>query len=310
MTDRFDKSLLDATLRELREDIVESRNLTIKTDNLVKNLSGDIRQIGKRQEMFEKKFVFNSVMAYVLFSVLIFAGLYLAFQAQVGREREAVEAADVRIGDLQQRVGELESELQRRREAEEEAYAIYRLTEEKKHDEVLARFPSVRGKIVNRAEKELLAAEVDRINRQLAVDAFDYGVRSFKAREYEKARDAFMKSIRHVEKSHYSPQLEWMLGMTQFKLKAFGDAADHLLKSLDYKFDRSTTNEIVYHLAVSLDRLGRYSEARHAYEVYAQKFAYDKRAPGALKRTLEFNREGIKAEGEMEKLPALKDSDE
>lgn len=309
MTTGNDHSQLDSTLRDLRDDIVESRNLTIKTDNLVKNLSADIRQIGKRQETFEKKFVFNSVMAYVLFSVLIFAGLYLAFQAQVSRERDAVEAAHIRIGELQTRVGELESELQRRREAEEEAYTVFRLAEEKKYDEVLARFPTIRGKIVNRAEKELLAAEVDRINSQLAFDAFEYGIKSFKTHDYEKARDAFNKSLRHVEKSHYSPQLEWMLGMSLFKLKNDAEAVEHLKKSLDYKFDRGTTNEIVYHLASALDRVGRYPEARHAYEVYAQKFAYDKRAPGALKRTLEFNREGIRAEGELQKLAGLRDAD-
>ena len=288
---------LNETLKRFQNELVESRNLTIKTDNLIKNLSSEVRQIGKRQEVYEKRYVFNSVVAYILFSILIFAGLYLAFQAQVAREREAVLAAQVRIQDLQSRASELEAELERRREAEEEAYSIFRLLEEEKEEEIVERFPTVKGKLVNRAEVELMQREIDRININLARLAFEKGVDFFKRRQYKDARDAFLKSQLHVEKSHYNPELTFKLGMSLFQLKDLDGAAMHLRKSLTFDHNKETLNEITYHLAVALDRLGRGGEARAVYEDYAKRFKYDERALEAAKRVMQLIRDGATDEG-------------
>ena len=288
---------IDQVVRELRSDMIESRNLTIKTDNLIKNLSADIRQIGKRQEMFEKRFVFNSVMAYVLFSVIIFTTLYLAFQAQVSREHAAVEAAQDRIRVLEQGETSLKGELDRRVLAEKEAYSLYRLIEEGKKDEVLAQFPTVRGKLINRGEKELLSAAVADINRELGSSAFEFGRQEFRKRDYEKARDALLKSVRHVEKAHYSPKLHYFLGMSLYQLSDFAGSVEQLRKALQFKHDRSSSNEAVIHLAMALDKLNRGGEARAAYEYYVKRFAVDKRALDANKRILHYMREGIAAEG-------------
>lgn len=285
------------SLKSLRSEIIESRNLTIKTDNLIKNLSSDVRQIGKRQEKYEKRYVFNSVVAYVLFSVLIFAGLYLAFQAQVAREREAVDAAKVRITDLQGRVQELESELERRRDAEEQSYSLVRLLEEGKQDQLLTAFPQMRGKLVNRGEIELLRREVDQINEVLAKAAFEEGVKHFTGRRYEAARDSFMKSLGHLQSAHYSPDLHSSLGMSLFLLKDYTNAATHLRQALNYTLTKEVRNDTMYALAVALDELGRGGEARTVYEAYVKRFAFDKRAPLSQKRVLHFIREGVTAEG-------------
>ncbi len=294
---------LTEALKRLRNELIESRNLTIKTDNLIKNLSSEVRQIGKRQETYEKRYVFNSVVSYILFSVLIFAGLYLAFQAQVAREREAVLAAQVRITDLQTRVQDVEAELERRREAEEEAYNLYRLIEEEKSDEILERYPAVRGKLVNRAEIEMMQSVVDDINSKMSRTAFDSGVRAFKNRRYEKSRNAFLKSIQHVEKTFYTPELEYKLGMSLFFLKDLNGAVEHLRKALAFEQKKEIRNETIYHLALSLDTLGRLGEARTAYEAYIKNFAYDTRAMDSQKRVMQLVRENIQPEGTLKAGP-------
>ena len=281
------------TLRDLKTEIVESRNLTIKTDHLVKNLGSDVRQIGRRQEKYEKRYVFNSVVAYILFSVLIFAGLYLAFQSQVAREREAVLARDVRIADLHDRVAELEAELDRRKDAEEQAYTLYRLVEDNRRDEVLTSFPQARGKLVNRAEVELLRREVQRINVELARAEFEEGVEAFRTRKWEKARDALLKSLKHIDKPDYAMELNYKLGMSQFSLKDFNAAAEHLREATRHEQRKELRNETMWHLAVALDNEGRASEARPAYEAYVKRFAYDKRALSAQKRVLYYIRQGV-----------------
>jgi len=57
-------------LSELRREVIESRNLVIKTDNLLKNLHAELKQMGRKQELFEKRHMTTSVAAYFLFAAL------------------------------------------------------------------------------------------------------------------------------------------------------------------------------------------------------------------------------------------------
>jgi hypothetical protein len=85
---------IEDDIQEVKKEVTKTHNLIIKTDNLVKNLSSEIRQIQKKQEKYERKYIFNSVVAYVIFVIIIFGGLYVAFDAKVGvvrREKEVLE---------------------------------------------------------------------------------------------------------------------------------------------------------------------------------------------------------------------------
>ena len=71
---------IEELVRDLNQEIIETRSQTIKTDNSLRNLVGDIKEIAKRQEGYERRFVVNSVAAYVLFAALSFVGLLLFFK--------------------------------------------------------------------------------------------------------------------------------------------------------------------------------------------------------------------------------------
>ena len=62
MIDEFDEEL-----RELKREIIESRGLIIKTNNLTNALSADLKSIAKRQQGYERRLVWNSATAYVVF---------------------------------------------------------------------------------------------------------------------------------------------------------------------------------------------------------------------------------------------------
>ena len=61
-------------LARLREEVVNTRNVTIKTDNVIKNLSAEVKAITDKQARQERKTLINSVAAYFLFVVLITGG--------------------------------------------------------------------------------------------------------------------------------------------------------------------------------------------------------------------------------------------
>src|SRR4051794_14203938 len=75
-------------LGELRKEVVEARNLVIKTDNLLKNLHAELKQMGRKQEMFESRHWMTSIVAYVIFTVLIGLGAFSLSRAEIRVARE------------------------------------------------------------------------------------------------------------------------------------------------------------------------------------------------------------------------------
>jgi flagellar biosynthesis chaperone FliJ len=105
-------------IAEIKKEIVESHNLVIKTDNLIKNLSSEIRQIEKKQERYERKYIFNSVAAYVIFVVTIFGGMYVAFDAKVGVVRRENEELQKQLSKTKAETEEIQNKLALRSQQE------------------------------------------------------------------------------------------------------------------------------------------------------------------------------------------------
>ena len=81
----------DDEIREIKTEIIESRSLIIKTNNLTNSLAADIKSIAKRQAGYERRFTWNSAVAYVLFATLSFVGLKLWSDVrinEIGSEKE------------------------------------------------------------------------------------------------------------------------------------------------------------------------------------------------------------------------------
>src|SRR5947208_5007203 len=74
---------VDEELREIKREIIESRGLVIKTNNLTNALSADIRSIAKRQQTYERRITRSSATSYVVFVLVVFAALKLAMDARI-----------------------------------------------------------------------------------------------------------------------------------------------------------------------------------------------------------------------------------
>lgn len=95
-------------LGEIRREVIEARNLVIKTDNLLKNLHAEVKAIGKRHEDFQRRQWISSGVAYALFAVLSVGGAFLLVSSSSSNANE--ERAR-----LQKKVEELGGELEKLR---------------------------------------------------------------------------------------------------------------------------------------------------------------------------------------------------
>ena len=57
---------LERELADIRREVIEGRNLVIRTDNLLKTLHSEVKSFGVRQKEFERKLRLSSAAAYAL----------------------------------------------------------------------------------------------------------------------------------------------------------------------------------------------------------------------------------------------------
>jgi hypothetical protein len=60
----------EETLHEMRRELIETRNLSIKADHALRGLTTEMKQLGRRLEVGERRTALNSIASYVLFAAL------------------------------------------------------------------------------------------------------------------------------------------------------------------------------------------------------------------------------------------------
>ena len=91
-------------LEEIKREIVESRSLSIKSNNLVNALAADIKSIAKRQQGQERRAVFNSATAYVVTIAIVLLFVKLAWDIRLDAVRSEAEESKERIGQLEKEI--------------------------------------------------------------------------------------------------------------------------------------------------------------------------------------------------------------
>src|SRR6266478_8424069 len=117
----------DGDISTLRKELIEARNLVIKTDNLLKNLHAELKQMGRKHEEQEKRHWMTSVTAYIGFAVIAGVGAIAFANAEVRTARSEAQANEARAAALQKDAEKIKATDQTRRDTSEKALRVYDL---------------------------------------------------------------------------------------------------------------------------------------------------------------------------------------
>jgi len=140
-------------LEEIKREIVESRSLTIKTNNLVNGLSADIHGIGKRQQGYERNLKFSSVGFYALVVGLVLLGAKVVIDARVDAEQAVAKELRDNVERLEKEIKQLEGREEARTLGERRAMEFQDLITSQNRAEALKRWPEVSKLALTRAER-------------------------------------------------------------------------------------------------------------------------------------------------------------
>jgi tetratricopeptide (TPR) repeat protein len=284
--------VVEAEITQIKKEIIETHNLIIKTDNLVKNLSADIRNIQKMQERYERKYIFNSVVAYVIFVIIIFSGVYVAFDAKNGVIRREKEILQAKLDKVEKEAAELKKEYSSRVQQEKAAERFLRFKKDGKDLDALKIAEGIELNRLSAVQSELVGKEIEALRTKLAQVAYD----ASKAL-YNKAH--LKRSLRELERAlSYKPPVGILApihqhrGLVLSKLGKNAQAADAYLKAVAADPESSSVAYLLYMAGGLLEASGDVPQALSVYERILNEHPSASQASYARRRILRLSKPG------------------
>ena len=263
---------VDDELQEIKREIIESRGLVIKTNNLTNALSADIKSISKRQQSYETRLRWNSATAYIVFVVVVFAALKFAVDARV----DAIEAKYLHLGKentrLAEEMGGFKDRERARSTAEESAQKFYDLIRQNKRLEIVRGWDKVREQPITKTELAIFADAVDRAKGDLAVQYYQSGQEAMKLQRWQETATAMEESLKYKEDSAIAPAVRLALASAYRKLKRQRDAIPILTQLSEQAVDKEVQDDALYLLASSQMDLESWNEAKTTWRTLIRKF--------------------------------------
>lgn len=259
-------------IEEIKREIVESRALTIKTNNLVNALAADLKSISKRQQGAERKVVLNSATAYVVTIAVLLVFVKLTWDIRIEtvksenkETRDQLEAVQKDIKIDQER-----EEAQKR--ASRQAGEFYQLIVQSKRQELIAAYPDVVKLDLTPTERAVFDAAVERAKNELSLIAYQTGVDHIRMARWHEAQQAFRESLKYKSDAAHSPQANLQLSRALIQLGLHRDAIPILMQLSEASADKEVMDEATLQLAEAELAIQAWNDAKNTLRAFIRRF--------------------------------------
>jgi TolA-binding protein len=263
---------VEEEIRDIKREIVESRALLIKTNNLANALGADLKSISKRQQGYEKRLSWNSATAYVVFVIVVFAALKFAWDARVDQVKSETEQKSLDLARVQK---ELKDALRRdedRARAEAKAAQFYELIRGNKRQDVVEQYDLIKKEPLSRAEAAFFSDSVERARNELVTTLYLQGLDRIRIQRWQEAVTVLEEAQRQKEDSTFAPRIRLRLGECYRHLNRQKDAVAILTQLAEGTFERDIQDDALYHLAWSQMDLSAWDDAKSSWRSLLRKF--------------------------------------
>ncbi len=275
---------VDEEIREIKKEIIESRGLVIKTNNLVNSLAADIKSIARRQASYERRFQWNGAVAYVLFATLSFVGLKLASDTRIGEIEAGREAAERRAAELERELSEESRRIEERSRAELEAQRFYEMIRARKRRDVVEGYTKVAQLKLSPAEAAFFRDAVERFRVDLALRAYQQGLDLMRTGRHAEAADRFQEALRLADHGAHVSSVQLELARALRGLGRHGEVIVYAKRILENESARELHPHALWLLARSSSDIGDLDAAREAYRRMLRRFPRSVYAPDVRTR--------------------------
>jgi len=262
----------DEELREIKREIIESRGLVIKTNNLTNALSADIKSIAKKQREYERRLTWNSATAYIVFVIVVFAALKLAWDARVDQMRGETEQRSQDNERLRKDAREAQKRDEDRARADVKAAQFYELVRQGKRAELLDAYEAVKKEPLSKTEQAVFSDAVERARNELASQLYQHGMERAHVQRWQEAANAFEESLKHKEDSAIAPSVRLGLADAYRHLNRQRDAIPMLTALSENTSDKEVHDDALYLLAQSQMDIQAWNDAKNTWRTLIRRF--------------------------------------
>lgn len=263
---------VDEELREIKREIIESRGLVIRTNNLTNALSADIKSISKRQQNYERKLSWNSATAYVVFVVVVFAALKLAWDARVDQIKAETDQRALDNDRLRKELRDTQKRDEDRARAEARAAQFYELVRQGKRMELVEQWGSIKKEPLSKAETALFEDAVERARNELAAQLYQQGVDKVRIQRWQEAASAFEESLQYKEDSAIGPSVRLGLADAYRHLSRQKEAIPILIALADNPIDKEVHDDALDMLAWCQMDTQAWNDAKNTWRTLIRRF--------------------------------------
>jgi len=268
MIDEFDEEL-----RELKREIIETRGLIIKTNNLTNALSADLKSIAKRQQSYERRLVWNSATAYIVFVVVVFVALKLAWDARVDAVKAENEQTRQAVERMTRDLKESQKRDEDRAKAEVRAASFYELIRQGKRADVVEQFETLNKEPLTKTELAMFADAVDRARGELSITAYHQGLDHARVGRWHEAAQSLEESLRYKDDAAHSPLARYNLADAYRHLARQRDAVPLLIQLSEASADKEVMDDATFLLAQCLIDIQAWNDAKNTLRSFSRRFS-------------------------------------
>lgn len=274
----------DDEIREIKNEIIESRGLIIKTNNLSNSLAADIKSIAKRQVGYERRFLWNNGVAYALFATLSFVGLKLLSDVRINEIASEKEELTHQVKQLRRDLDEETRRNEKREQAEARAAAYYDMIRKKDFGRVVEGYDDIRQEQLSKTEAEVFRDTEERFRMQLSVNAYQNGLGLMHTGRYAEAAESFQEAIRLKDEASHIPAVKLNLAQAMWHLGRAGEAEVLAQEVIDQNIDKELQDDAAWLLSECAEDLGNIDDARNALRLLLRRWPRSALVPDAMKR--------------------------
>jgi TolA-binding protein len=263
---------VDEELAEIKREIIESRGLVIKTNNLTNALSADIKSIAKRQQTYERRLSWNSAVAYVVFVIVVFAALKFAWDARVDAIKGETEHLSADNERLRKEGREAQKRDEDRARAEARAVQFYDLVRQGKRVDMVEQFESLKKEQLSKPELAIFTDAVEKAKNELAAQSYAQGQDKARVQRWQEAATAFEESLKYKDDSTIAPSVRLALSDAYRHLGRQKEAVPLLIQLGDGSPDREVQDDALYLLAFCQMDSQAWNDAKNTWRQLIRRF--------------------------------------
>jgi TolA-binding protein len=278
---------VDEELRELRREVIESRGLVIKTNNLTNALSADLKSIAKRQAGYERRISWNSATAYAVFVVVVLLGVKVLWDYRYENLKSESEGGKNELESLRKQVKELERREEARGKIEARAQLLYDLVKQGKRAEFLEQIESATKEGLTRVEVSIFQDIAERYRNELALERYTAGLDHARVARWQEAATAFEEALKIKSEATTAPATRLALAQAYRRLSRQRDSVPILQGLSENCPDKDIQAAATWELAQVEIEIQAWNDAKNTLRTFLKKWPEHARANDARQQLAE-----------------------